>query len=86
MAERRSLAELGRPGAELMELCRRTGEPVFLTDGRGAAGVLLSLGAYEAGPLAGRLRGPGALRERFFAAARQLRECGDPLRRPRRRG
>ena len=92
MAERRTVADLRCHGKELLELCCRTGEPVFLSGGEGEEGVLLSRAAYEARgegtrrPVAGQLRDPGALRERFFAAARPLRECGDPLRRPRRRG
>ena len=90
MAERRSVADLQRHAGELLELCRRTGEPVFLSGDGGEEGVLLSRAASEARgkagrPAAGQFRGPGALRERFFTAARQLRECAEPSRRQRRR-
>ena len=90
MAERRSVADLQRHAGELLELCRRTGEPVFLSGDGGGETVLLSRAAYdargEAGrPMAGRFRSPDAVRERFFTAARQLRECAEPSRRQRRR-
>ena len=91
MAERRSVADLQRHAGELLELCRRTGEPVYLSGDKGMEAVLLSRAAYdaqgEAGrPMAGRFRGPGVVRERFFTAARQLRECaGEPRRQRRRR-
>lgn len=82
MAERKSVSELREHGGELLSQCCRTGEPVFLTGERGEAGVLLSRETYEARggrplrrPAAGRYPSPGALRERFFAAARQLEEC-----------
>ena len=74
MAERRTVADLRCHGKELLELCCRTGEPVFLSGGEGEEGVLLSRAAYEARgegtrrPVAGQLRDPGALRERFAPA------------------
>lgn len=90
MAEKRSVSYLQSHTGELLELCCRTGEPVFLSGDRGEEGVLLSRAAYESRgkmyrPTAGQFRGPGALRERFFDAARQLRECGGETRRTRRR-
>ena len=82
MAENKSVAELREHGGELLCQCCKTGEPVFLTGEQGEAGVLLSREAYEARggkplrrPAAGRCPSPGALRERFFAAARQLEAC-----------
>lgn len=90
MAEKRSVSYLRSHTDELLELCRRTGEPVFLSGEQGEEGVLLSREAYDARdglrrPEAGRFRGPGKVRERFFAAARQLRECTVTTQRPRRR-
>lgn len=90
MAEKRSVSDLRSHGGELLAWCRSTGEPVFLSGERGEEGVLLSREAYEAGgglrrPGAGQFRGPGSVRERFFAAARQLRECAVTTERPRRR-
>ena len=81
MAEQRCVADLGSQAGELAELCRRTGGPVFLTGGPGEELVLLTRGAYEGRraaprrPEAGRFQRPGALREKFFAAARRLEEC-----------
>ena len=93
MAENKSVAELREHGGELLCQCCKTGEPVFLTGEQGEAGVLLSREAYEARggkplrrPAAGRYPSPGALQERFLAAARQLEECAVfPERRRRRR-
>ena len=91
MAEKRSVSYLQGHTGELLELCRRTGEPVFLSGDGGEEGVLLSRAAYDARgkpgrPGAGQFPGPGVLRERFFEAARELRECaGEPRRRRRRK-
>ena len=90
MAEKRSVSYLQGHTGELLELCRRTGEPVFLSGDRGEEAVLLSRAAYESygkmcRPMAGQFCGPGGVRERFFDAARQLRECAGDVRRPRRR-
>ena len=65
MAERRTVADLRCHGKELLELCCRTGEPVFLSGGEGEEGVLLSRAAYEArgegdaAPCGGPAPGPG---------------------------
>ena len=89
MAEKRSVTYLQSHTGELLELCRRTGEPVFLSGDQGEEGVLLSREAYEASGGrrlgAGQFRGPGKVRERVVAAARQLRECAVTTERPRRR-
>ena len=89
MAEKRSVTYLQSHTGELLELCRRTGEPVFLSGDQGEEGVLLSREAYEASGGrrlgAGQFRGPGKVRERFFAAARQLRGCAVTTERPRHR-
>ena len=63
MAEKRSVTYLQSHTGELLELCRRTGEPVFLSGDQGEEGVLLSREAYEASGGrrlgAGQFRGPG---------------------------